>query len=932
MNPIAADILMYNGIGKADDYHGVRTLRFPLNDELYHYNHNHDPKNGQFTFSDDYYSRYGDLLSRVESLKEGDPKLTETQIAELMGVKTTQLRAQLSLAKAERRAYLVDAATKLSNEGMGATQIGRELGGISESTVRSLLNEKSKENMNAARVAADRLKKAVDEKGMIDVGAGVEKELGISREKLAQALSLLSEEGYETYGGRVPQVTNPGKQTTLKVLCPPGTEHKEIYKFDKVNSFSDYENSDGESKKEKDRVFEYPASLDSSRLAIRYAEEGGLDKDGVIEIRRGVADLSLGESHYAQVRILVDGTHYLKGMAMYSDDIPDGKDILFNTNKKEGTPVLGDDKLNTVLKQIKSDPNNPFGALIKADGGQSHYKDKNGEDHLSLINKTKEEGDWEDYKNRLPSQFLAKQPMPLINNQLNLAIAEKNNEFAEIKEYTNPTIKKQLLKDFADSCDYDSVHLQAAALPRQRYQVILPLTTISNNEVYAPNYKDGERVALIRYPHGGLFEIPILKVNNKNVEGQKTIGTSPKDAVGINRYNAGILSGADYDGDTVMVIPLGNIKVKNDRPLEGLIGFDAKEEYGPLSEKSIGRNYKKMKATNLEMGKISNLITDMTLKKATEEELVMAVKHSMVVIDAEKHGLDYKRSEKENHIADLKRKYQGHYDEDGRYHEGAATLISRAKSETSVPKRQGSPIINEDGTVSYKTATPDKLYYVNEKGKTIMRTQKSTQMADTDDARTLISELRAPAEIAYANYANKLKALANEARKEMIHTEETPYDSSANKIYKEEYKNLESKLNLALLNAPRERQAQRYAISVVNAKKEANPDMKKKELKKIRQMEITEARNRVDARRHPINFTDREWEAIQAGAITKSMLRQIAQYADKKELRQRATPRKTKELSPAKKAMIAAMKRSGFNNELIAQRVGCSVSTVIKYS
>ena len=105
-----------------------------------------------------------------------------------------------------------------------------------------------------------------------------------------------------------------------------------------------------------------PTSIDSKRISICYGDEGGLNKDGVIEIRRGVPDLDLGNSHYAQVRILVDGTHYLKGMAMYSDDIPDGVDIVFNTNKKSGT-----DKMN-VLKPIKDDPENPFGALIKANG------------------------------------------------------------------------------------------------------------------------------------------------------------------------------------------------------------------------------------------------------------------------------------------------------------------------------------------------------------------------------------------------------------------------------------------------------------------------------------------------------------------------------------------------------------------------------------
>lgn len=388
--------------------------------------------------------------------------------------------------------------------------------------------------MNQAMKTAEFLKQQVDEKGMIDVGAGVERELGVKKEKLKEALYILEREGYEVYGGGVPQVTNKGKQTNLKVLCPPGTEHKDIYNFDEVHSVRDYvSHDDGETF---DPKWVYPESMSSKRLAIRYAEDGGIDKDGVIEIRRGVEDLSLGESHYAQVRILVDGNRYLKGMAVYSDDMPEGVDVIFNTNKKKGTPTAD------VLKKIKNDPTNPFGSLIKegivdpddgdnAKGGQSYYYDKDGNKKLSLINKRAEEGDWSEWSNKLPSQFLSKQSLSLVNKQLDLATADKMSEYDEICSLTNPTVKKALLKSFADDCDSAAEHLQAAALPRQKYQVILPIASLKDNEVYAPNFKDGETVALIRYPHGGTFEIPILTVNNKQKEARNVLGSNPKDAI-----------------------------------------------------------------------------------------------------------------------------------------------------------------------------------------------------------------------------------------------------------------------------------------------------------------------------------------------------------------------------------------------------------------
>lgn len=888
MNPIAEEILMHYGMPR-------RSGRYPWGS------------------GDNPYQHSGDFLSRIEELK--NQGLSETEIAKSMGLTTTQYRTQKSLAKDERRALEVATAKGLREKGYSLNEIAEKMGYSNDSSIRSLLNENSEARMNQAKKTAEFLKEQIDKKGMIDVGTGVERELGISKEKLNQALYILEMEGYPVYGGGVPQVTNPGKQTNIKVICPPGTEHKEIYNFENVHSVTDYVSHDGGDTFD---TFVYPKSMDSSRLQIRYAEEGGVQKDGVVEIRRGVEDLSLGGSHYAQVRILVDDTRYIKGMAIYSDDLPDGVDVVFNTNKKLGTPK------SDVLKKITDDPENPFGSLIKA-GGQSYYTDANGQRQLSLINKRAEEGDWGEWSDHLPSQFLSKQSMTLIKKQLGLAAADKQAEYDEICSLTNPTVKKALLKSFADDCDSAAVHLQAAALPRQKYQVILPITTMKDNEVYAPNYKNGEQVALIRFPHGGTFEIPVLTVNNKHPDAKRILGNA-KDAVGINSKVAERLSGADFDGDTVMVIPTGGkVKITATSPLRGLEGFDPKTEYGPDTYK--GRTVKEMRNTQTEMGKISNLITDMTLKGATEDELARAVRHSMVVIDAEKHHLDYKQSEVDNGIASLKKKYQGTIDEDGKYHEGAATLISRAKSETSVLKRKGSPIINPDtGEQSYKEVYEE---YVDKNGKTRVRTQASTKMAETRDAYLLSSGT--PQEEAYAEYANTMKSLANQARKEMVSTGKIAYSASAKATYQEEVDSLSAKLNVALMNAPRERQAQVIANASVAAKRQDNPDMTNGEIKKANQQALTAARASVGARRETIKVTDKEWEAIQAGAISENKLTQIINNVDIDDLRQRATPRATTELSTAKVNKIASMNASGYSTAEIAEALGVSTSTVSKY-
>lgn len=874
------------------------------------------------------YQHSGDFLSRIDILKKEGK--TEKEIAEEMNLTTTQLRIQMSLAKDERRALEVATAKGLREKGYSLNEIAEKMGYANDSSIRSLLNENSEVRMNQAKATADFLRKQIEEKGIIDVGVGVERELGISREKLNQALYILEMEGYPVYGAGVPQATNPGKQTNIKVIGPPGTEHKDIYNYEDIHSIREYaSHDDGESFDK----FVYPKSMDSKRIQIRYAEEGGINKDGVIEIRRGVDDLSLGDSHYAQVRILVDGNRYLKGMAVYSDNMPEGVDIVFNTNKKQGTPK------EDVLKTVKDDPDNPFGSLIKANG-QSYYIDANGNKQLSLINKRAEEGDWGEWADKLPSQFLSKQPLGLVKKQLGLATADKLEEFDEISKLTNPAVKRALLTSFADDCDSAAVHLQAAALPRQKYQVILPIESMKDNEVYAPNYHDGETVALIRYPHGGTFEIPILKVNNKQREGIDILGKNPKDAIGINSKVAERLSGADFDGDTVMVIPCNssrsNVTIKSTHQLEGLKGFDPKMTYGTVKKEdgyfnASGKKIKVMKNTQTEMGKVSNLITDMTLRGATEKELARAVRHSMVVIDAEKHKLDYKQSEIDNDISSLKKKYQGRVDDDGRYREGAATLISRAKSETSVIKRQGSPRIDKNtGELIWKEV--DDPYYVDKKtGKTKTRAQPSTKMAETKDARTLISEGDTSIERAYANYANQMKSLANKARLELVRTKDIPYSPSAKETYKAEVDSLNAKLNVALKNAPRERQAQLRANATVSAKRQSNPDMTKAEIKKAGQQALAKARADVGAKRETIKITDREWEAIQAGAISNNKLQQIVTHTDTDELRQRATPRADKTLSQAKINKIQSMRDSGYTNAEIAAAIGVSASTVSKY-
>lgn len=874
------------------------------------------------------YQHSGDFLSRVNELKKNG--LSEKNILETINngmpdeykMGLTEFRIALQKAGHDRKALEYDQIRALKDDGLGWKAIGDKLG-MSESSVRSKYNNGIGEKASQAEKIAETLRKEVDKKGMIDISEGVNQVLGVSESKLDEAAYILEAEyGYKRYGVGIRQPTNVRQQTNITVLAKPEYDQKYAYQHqDQIDSLGDYHSDDGGDTFTK---LQRPASLDSNRVAIRYGDEGGLDKDGVMEIRRGVPDLDLGKSHYAQVRILVDGDHYLKGMAVYSDDLPDGVDIMFNTNKPSGTPKM------KVLKEAKADPDNPFGAAIKANG-QSTYIGADGKEHLSPINKLKEEGDWDTMSRNVSSQFLSKQPKKLIENQLKLTVADYQAQYDEIMQYDNPTVKKKLLNDFADTCEGTSMTLKASAFPGQFTKVILPINKIKETEAYCPTYENGTQLALIRYPHAGTFEIPIVTVNNKNLHGKRNLGQI-QDAIGINAKVAERLSGADFDGDTVMAIPMSDkVKIKSTRPLDDLKDFDPKTAYAVPEGNPNHVRLMKKEEKQKEMGIISNLITDMTLRGADEKELARAVKHSMVVIDAEKHKLDYKRSERENGIQELKQKWQIRVDEEGNEkYGGASTLLSRRKQTVRVPERRGSVRVDkESGEYIYKES--GRTFTDPKTGRERLAEDTVSLISETKDARTLSSGTIQ--ENLYADFSNKLKAMANQARKEAVNMKGIQRDPQAAKTYATEVASLKEKYNNMIANKPKERKAMLIANANIKAKIQEqglNPAIDKKEIKKISSVEMQRARDSVGAsgRKSKVTFTDKEWEAVQAGAISDNMLTKFLNSSDSDEIVKRAMPKTTSVMSSAKMSKAKAMLRSGYTYKEIAQACGVPESTV----
>jgi hypothetical protein len=850
------------------------------------------------------------FIDHIEDLKSKG--LSEGTIAEGLGMTINQLRAERSIARAQQKQAQIVMAQRLKDKGWGASAIGRHME-IPESTVRTLLAPGAKDKADVLETTANRLMKDVDEKaktspdnkGMVDVGSGVENYIGVPRSRLDVALQMAHMHGYELHVVPIRQIAT-GKDTKGKVLCSPGTTQKHAFvNRDKIGLLQTYSDDGG-------RTFSptkthEPIKINPKRVGVIYGPDGGKEADGMIYVRPGVKDVELGGSKYAQVRVAIGNDHFLKGMAMYKDDLPEGIDIQFNTNKSD---------TGNKLDAMKSNADEGYGPdgehpllrstrrQILADAGTP---DERVTSAMNLVN---EEGDWAKWSKSLSSQMLSKQSRVLAKTQLDMTYERRKFQLQDINKLTNPVVRKKLLKNFYEATDSASVHLKAAALPRVGQHVILPIASMKPTEIYAPNYSSGERVVLIRHPHGGTFEIPDLIVNNRHAEARRLLGDS-RDAVGINHAVAQRLSGADFDGDTVLVIPDSRNQFKITPALNELKNFDPKHSYPGYPGMKVMTN------TQTEMGKISNLITDMSLAGAPLSEIARAVKHSMVVIDAEKHGLDFKTSYNDNGIKQLKQKYQSG---------GASTIISRARAEKQVPDRRLGRV-SEGGPINLVTGE----YNYVPTGKTSYKTgkpamTKSTKLREASDAFALVKGH--PMELLYAQHANKLKALANQARLDWVKTPTPKRSPSAARAYSKEVASLDAKLDLALRNRPLERQAQLIANANIKARYNANPNMDPDTRKKIEYQALTEARRRTGAQKNDIVITAQEWDAIQAGAISTNKLTQMLEKADMKVVYEHATPKDQVLMTPAKTASAKAMLAAGYDREDVARHLGVSLSTL----
>ena len=939
-------------------HYGVKRKsgRYPWDPSL------HLPKNYKF------------IEDRDEMKKRG---LSDNEIAKQMGLSTTVYRSKVTIAKEELKQYNMQRISKLQSEGMIIDDIAKTIGTTGQ-TVRNYLDEIKNPNKSAraqrvqTEAVTQTLEDAVKRSKYIDVGKGVEIQMGISKEKLKSGLNALVESGeYEVHNLRIAQVTDKNNSTPVKVLTKKGVERSEIYKnMDKVRPVEEFAiNGDARMFQQMER----PKSIGWDRVHIRYAipegqkghgtNDDGAMMDGAMFLRPGVKDLNLGKASYAQVRIAVGDTHYLKGMALYGTEemfkgIPKGTDIIFNTNKTANkTP-------QEVLKELKKNPEggapidgpNPFGATVKRQNtlvdakGNPVYKpgvkDRFGNKvpQIGSVNIVNEEGDWGSWSKALSAQFLSKQPTTVVHERLKATMKQVQDEYESIQKVTNPVIKKQLMESFVSDLESKQVHMKAAAPKGFQGHVILPVPDMKENEVYAPNYKNGEKVVLIRYPHGGRFEIPELTVNNNSVA-RKMISKDSPDAIGIHPKVASKMSGADFDGDTAYVIPNNKGKFKSRDSLKELKNFDPNMYADkPGTFTPITKRYQQTL-----MGVVSNLITDMTLQGAPSNEIARAVKHSMVVIDAEKHKLNYKRSAEENGIDALMKRYMTHVDKvkygdlerynpktrrldkvidpdklkkdltPGKEYTSASTIISRHKQS-----------VITDG---YQVEVPDPK---SKSGgtKMVWRNKKETYLVNmVKDANVFLGPNATKTEHHYADYINELKAFKNKVDSEMSSIKMPARDPKAAKIYAEEVLSMKDKVNQVKINRIKERQAQRMAevsSKAEIARRSEDEVLKKDEISRIKQQALNKARSMVGAERTPVTITDDEWDAVQSNAVSGTLLKELVSFMDDSQLKSLATPRANKQMTDARKSKAKALLANGYTIAQVAEALGVSSSTIGK--
>jgi len=797
-------------------------------------------------------------------------------IANKLGTTASEIKSYISYSKTQETNHMIHQIAAKKQHGYSNVEIAKQLG-VSEGLVRYYSNKQISEKKAASNERVDKVSKSLesilDKHIGVDVGTGVNVNLNLTNSEMNKVIVGLKDKGYKVEMINVPDPTNRAITVLHQILTKESVTGRDLHQ-----SINDIVSVNVKANKVSTGT--KPISISKTRVAIKHDPS----KDGMIYIRPGVKDIFIpvGKT-YCQARILVGENKYLKGMAVYSDDIPKGKDVQFFHSKATDSKALKD-----IEKGI-----NIFGSNV-------YQYEKNGVQSAINVVGSKPgagvEGYWDGWNSarNLSTQFLAKQPPKAITERIRATKLDLAKELKDINSISNPTIKSWALENFSLALDKKAASMDVSAFPRQSNKVIFGID-IKDNEVYAPTYNSGETIALVRYPHAGTFEIPVLKVNNNNPSGRKILGNAI-DAIGISAKSAAQLSGADYDGDTVIAIPAKYVKAT--APVKSLIDFDPRKAYpnGPTTPR-ITEKQKQEK-----MGEITNLISDATIRGASVSELTRLVKHSMVVIDSYKHNLDYKQSEIDNDIASLKKKYRQ-----------TASIISDAKSpayvnrelDTSAKGRSYSLPIDSKGNIVYKESTTKRYKSKVDKISLIDNPEKHYTSSNG-------------VESSYASYSEHLKNMARSAR---LQSAKVSKAYSVNEAAAKEYKNEIASISYKLGQFERSKAAERQVNRKTLAKSAKSDDTTKAE--QIR------ANYRKQYGVAPLQLTKREAEALAKGALPKSTV--VKALKAFKGLNYSSFTKSTQATTKLQASNVKRYKNLGYNYSEIANILGISVDRVKQY-
>ena len=173
-----------------------------------------------------------------------------------------------------------------------------------------------------------------------------------------------------------------------------------------------------------------------------------------------------------------------------------------------------------------------------------------------------------------------------------------------------------------------------------------------------------------------------------------------------------------------------------------------------------------------------------------------------------------------------------------------------------------------------------------------------------------------------------MKSMANQARKLAVHVDEPSKNPEAAKKYAREVDSLKKQLVAAKSWSPKERNAQIFADHVYKAAKLENPNMTDDDKKKVKTQALATGRARLGGKKPKVTFSDKEWEAVQAGAISKTTLSELLRYADSDKVKERALPRSKTVMTSSKISMAKARLKAGYSYKEVAQQLGVPISTL----